>query len=87
MVRFILRDLGNGKMGTEEIWKLTSLGKKRASSIYSSESSNSIVSYLHQNKTASVHELAGATGRPTSSILTRLRKLERNGLAERFGGY
>ncbi len=71
------------------IWKLTSLGRKRAGSIYSEESGGSISSYLYdlgKDKTASTEELAGATGKSSADVKSFLRKLERQGLAEQVGG-
>jgi len=73
-------------MSGDQIWRLTSLGRKRAGSIYSKESGDSIISYLHQNRTASINELAGATGKSTASVHALLRKLSRDGLAEDMGG-
>ena len=71
------------------IWMLTKLGRQRAGSIYSSEASNSIMSYLYdlgKNKTASVEELAGATGKSTAEVKSYLRGLGRQELAEQVGG-
>jgi len=71
------------------IWKLTTLGRKRAGSIYSDEARDSVVSYLYdlgKDKTASVGELVGATGKPESEVRALLRKMGRGGLAEQVGG-
>ena len=71
------------------IWKLTTLGRQRAGSIYSSEASDSVISYLYdlgKNKTASIEELAGATGKPVTKVKAYLRGLARQGLAEQVGG-
>jgi len=71
------------------IWRLTNLGRQRAGSIYSSEASDSVISYLYdlgKNKTASVEELAGATGKSTTEVKSYLRGLGRQGLAEQVGG-
>lgn len=68
------------------IWRLTQLGKKRAGSIYSGDSDDGIVSYLRENKTASVEELSGMSGKSSSDVRSFLRQLERQGLAEEVGG-
>ena len=71
------------------IWKLTTLGRKRAGSIYSGESRGSVISYLYdlgKDKTASVEELVGATGKSSTEVRTFLRGMERQGLAEQVGG-
>lgn len=71
------------------IWKLTTLGRKRAGSIYSNESRGGVVSYLYdlgKDKTASVEELVGATGKSDSEVGELLRKMRRQGLAEQAGG-
>jgi len=41
---------------------------------------------LGKNKTASVEELAGATGKSTTEVKSYLRGLGRQGLAEQVGG-
>lgn len=68
------------------IWKLTQLGRKRSGSIYKSESSDSILDYLRENKTASIEELGSVTGKPTTEVRTQLRQLDRQGLVEQIGG-
>ena len=73
-------------MSTSKIWKLTQLGKKRAGSIYSSEASDSLVSYLYQNRTASEEELTTVTGKELGTVRSSLRSMERAGLAESLGG-
>lgn len=73
-------------MGTGTIYRLTSLGKKRAGSIYSGESDDGIISYLRENKTASLEELSSVSGKSNSEVRTFLRQLERQGLAEEVGG-
>ena len=71
------------------IWMLTTLGRQRAGSIYSEEASDSVMSYLYdlgKKKTASVEELAGATGQNPPDVKAYLRGLRRQGLAEEVGG-
>ena len=68
------------------IWTLTTLGRKRAGSIYSNEDSDGVVSYLRENKTASVEELSSVSGKPASEVRSLLRQLEKQGLAEQVGG-
>lgn len=75
-----------GEIVSSGIWKLTQLGRKRAGSIYSSEASDSVMSYLYENKTASIEELSNVTRKPTAEVRSYLRKLEREGLAEQLGG-
>ena len=68
------------------IWRLTKLGRKRAGGIYSSEASDSVMSYLYDNKTASVEELSSVTGKAVTEVGSYLRGLDRQGLAEQLGG-
>jgi len=69
------------------IWKLTQLGKKRVSSIYSREARNSILAYLKENHTASVEELSNISGKSTSEVRVYLRRAEKQeGLVEQIGG-
>lgn len=68
------------------IWKLTKLGRKRAGGIYSSEAGDSVMSYLYDNKTASVEELSSVTGKAVTEVKSFLRGLDRQSLAEQVGG-
>jgi hypothetical protein len=73
---------------TDSFWTLSRLGRKRCSNIYSSESSDPILSYLYQlgkNKTASIEELASVTNKPDFDTKSKLRKFQKEGLTESLG--
>ena len=71
---------------SKTLWKLTSVGRKRAANIYSKEVGDPVIDYLYQNKTSSVEELSTVTGKTEGEVRSYLGKLESMGIAESLGG-